>query len=123
MVAALVLLSVAVSVVIWSGVVFNDKMEFFENSLKELIAISENGDEAELLSKSKEIVFCWEKSVGILNSMVPHSGFDELSRDILSLPDTVEYTGREHLKEKCIEAINYIESLKSCERVSLKNIF
>ena len=121
-IAAFVLFAVSVSIAVCSGYVFNSKMNYFEASLYDLIALSENRNDEKLIEECERIVSEWEESLKLLRSVVPHEGIDELSRSILSLPQTVKYTDREQMKEKCIEAIDYIESLKSCEKVSFENI-
>lgn len=120
--AAFVLLGVAVSAAVWSGYYFNREMSSFESELNELIVISESCSNEELTKETEKIVFRWNNSLGLLRSVVPHEGVDELSRDILSLPKLIKYMDREQMREKCIEAVNYIESLKACEKISFENI-
>lgn len=121
-VAAIALLAVAVSVAVWSGYVFNREMSLFETELNELIVISENCSDEELIKETEKIVFSWSGSIGILRSVVLHEGIDELNRNISSLSQIVKYLDREQMREKCIEAINQIASLKSCEKISFENI-
>lgn len=121
-VAAIALLAVAVSVAVWSGYVFNREMSLFERELNKLIIISETCSDEELIKETEKIVFSWSGSIGILRSVVLHEGIDELNRNISSLSQIVKYLDREQMREKCIEAINQIASLKSCEKISFENI-
>lgn len=121
-VAAIALLAVAVFVAVWSGYVFNREMSLFETELNELIVISKTCSDEELIEETEKIVFSWNGSIGILRSVVLHEGIDELNRNISSLSQIVKYLDREQMREKCIEAINQIASLKSCEKISFENI-
>ncbi|MBE6772313.1 MAG: DUF4363 family protein [Ruminococcaceae bacterium] len=121
-VAAFALLAVAVSVAVWSGYIFNREMSFFETELYKLILISENSSDEELTEETEKIILNWNSTLGILRSVVLHEGIDELNRNISSLSQIIKYLDREQMKEKCIEAINQIASLKSCEKISFENI-
>lgn len=121
-IAAFVLLALAVAFAAWSGYTFDAKMDFFEKELNGLITVAESASENELHEETEKIVFQWEKSSGMLRSIVLHEGVDELERKIIALPQIAEHSGREEMKICCIEAINLIKNLKACEKISLENV-
>ena len=121
-VAACILLLIAVAVTLWTDYVFAKETESLEKELNLLIEISETVSEKELLEKAENIVFEWEKSSGLLRSIALHDGVDELGRNVSSLPQIIEYSGKDEMKKVCIEAINLIKNLRECEKVSIENI-
>lgn len=113
---------VAVAVTVWTGFVFDREMNLLENELYALVDASENAEKTELIEKAENIVFQWEKSAGMLRSIVLHDGIDELGRSISSLPQIIEHSGKEEMKTTCIEAVNMIKNLRECEMISIENI-
>lgn len=121
-VSAVSLLAVAVAVTVWTGYVFEREMNKFEKELNVLVDASDGSTEKMLIEKAEKVVSQWNNSSGLLRSVALHDGIDELSRDIMSLPQTIKYSGKDEMKLKCIEAINLIKTLKICEKISFENI-
>ncbi len=122
LVAAIVLFAIAIAVTVWTGNVFNNEMNMFEKSLSRLIETSDDLNDTELIYAASEIVERWNETSPLLRSVVLHEGVDELGRSISSLPQIIEHSGRDEMKIKCIEAINLIKNLKSCEKLTLDNV-
>lgn len=120
--AAFILLATAVAVTVWTGYVFEKELDSFDAALNKLVEESENSTDEKLLKEAERLASRWEKSSSLLRSVVLHDGVDELGRDISSLPQIIMYSGREEMKIKCIEAINLIKNLKSCEKISFGNV-
>lgn len=121
-IAALALLLIAGTVVFVCNYIFNREITALENELNNLIEISDNITEKELLVRAEEIADNWEKSSGMLRSIVLHDGVDELGRSISSLPQMIEHSGKDEMKKLCIEAINMIKNLRECEEIRIENI-
>lgn len=122
LVAAVALLAAAVAVTGWTGYAFDREMNSFEKELNKLIGISDYCTEEDLIDEAENLARQWDKSSGLLRSIVLHSGIDELGRNISSLPRIIEHSGREEMKIRCIEAINLIKNLKLCEKISFENV-
>ncbi len=122
LIAAIVLLSFAVAVTVWTGYTFNKEMNAFEESLNKLMEFSNSYGDGELIAEAEKIVNQWNKSSSLLRSVVLHDGVDELGRNISSLPRIIEHSGKDEMELKCIEAINLIKNLKACEKLSLENV-
>ena len=116
--AAIVLLVFAAGIALWSGYLFDTRMNYFENRLSQLLVTSE----IQLAAKTDETVKEWNDHAGFLHSVFTHDGIDELEILITSLPMTLEYSGVEELYAKCIEGINIIKNLKSCEKLTFENV-
>ena len=120
--AAFALLLVAGAVVFLCDYIFEREMSVLENELNGLVDISDKVSEKELLGRAEELAVKWEKSSGLLRSIVLHDGVDELGRSISSLPQMIEHSGKDEMKKICIEAINMIENLRECEKIRIENI-
>ena len=120
--AACFLLLGAVAVTIWTDYMFANEMNMLEKELDTLITVADKIPEKQLLEKAEVIVSQWEKSSGLLRSIVLHDGIDELGRNITSLPQIVECSGKEEMKKMCIDAINMIKNLRECEMIRIENI-
>lgn len=120
--AAFILLAIACAVTVWTGYVFEREMNSFETALNKLIEESESGTDEKLREEAEKLVSRWDESSGLLRSVVFHDGIDELGRNISSLPQIIEHSGKDEMKIKCIEAINLIKNLKICEKISFENI-
>ena len=116
--AAIVLLTVAAGIALWSGYIFESRMNYFENQLSQLLVTSE----MQLPMKTGEIVEEWNDHAGLLHSVFTHDGIDELEILIASLPMTLERSGSEEFYAKCVEGISIIKNLKSCEKLTLENV-
>lgn len=121
-IAALALLLIAGAVVFVCDYIFEKEITALENELNVLIDISDSATEKELLGRAEEIADNWEKSSGMLRSIVLHDGVDELGRSISSLPQMIEHSGKDEMKKMCIEAINMIKNLRECEEIRIENI-
>lgn len=121
-VAACVLLFTAIAVTVWTDFAFEREMNLLENKLNNLIDVTEKITEKELQGKAEIIACEWEKSSGMLRSIVLHDGIDELGRSISSLSLVIEHSGKEEMKTMCIEAVNMIKNLRECEMIRIENI-
>ena len=114
----MILIAFSAGVSLWSGYVFETRMDYFETEMRSLLDAPEN-----LLREGAEnMVRDWEKHSLFLHAVFVHDGIDELEQLILSLPLTAEYSDADEVRMKCIEGINLIENLKACERLSAENI-
>ena len=120
--AAFVLIAAAVAITVCTGYFFDREMDFFEKSLSRLVDISAVSTDEALLDEAKRLERRWSEASGLLRSVVLHEGIDELGRSVSSLPRLIEYSGREEMITECIEAINLIKNLKSCEKLSIENV-
>lgn len=120
--AACILFFTAVAITVWTGYIFEREINMLEKELNTLVDIAETVPENELLKRAETVAFQWEKSSGMLRSMVLHDGVDELGRNIASLPRIIEYSGKEEMKTACIEAVSMIKNLRECEMVRFENI-
>ena len=120
--AAFILIAAAVVITVWSGHIFNREMDYFESSLSRLVDISAVSTDETLLDEAKKLEHSWRETSRTLRSVVLHEGIDELGRSVSSLPRLIEYSGRDEMITECIEAINLIKNLKSCEKLSLENV-
>lgn len=119
---AIVLLSVAVIASIWAGVIFKSEMNALLQSLQSVVDSAESDSDEAVLKKTEELLALWNKSSGILHSLVMHEGMDDVEENITALPLLLEHSDREEFKIKCIEAINRIENLINAEKLNLENI-
>ena len=120
--AAVFLLSAAVALSAWAGYVFKSEMNGLLSSLNSLIDTAQTDSDDELVKKTDEILVQWEKSSGILHSLVMHEGMDDVEENITALPLILEHSDREEFKSKCIEAVNQIKNLLNAEKLNLENI-
>ena len=116
--AAIILIAFSAGIAVWSGYIFESRMNYFESEMRNMLEMSDDG----FYEKTENLVYAWEKYSFFLHAVFIHDGIDELERLILSLPLTAEYGSAEEVRLKCIEGINLIKSLKSCERLSAENI-
>lgn len=121
-VVALILLLSAISVSVWSNISFENRMEEFSYSLKNLISYSENSNDEKLEEETRKVVDAWHDSSAFLHSLVAHEGMDELEKSITSLPLLLEHSDREEFVDECIKAVNQIENLIDSERLNIGNI-
>ncbi len=121
-IAAALLLSTAVMISLWAGHVFRTEMNGLLSSLDKLVDTAQTGSGEELAEKTDEILIQWEKSSGILHSLVMHEGMDDVEDNITALPLLLEHSDREEFKIKCIEAINQIENLLNAEKLNFENV-
>lgn len=117
-VAAIILISLSAGISVWSGYVFEKRMNYFEAEIKNLLDAPEN----EFGERTESIVSDWEKYSGFLHAVFLHEGIDELEQLIVSLPLTAEYSEANEVRLKCIEGLNVIKNLKTCERLSAENV-
>ncbi len=113
------MMAFSVGIAAWSGNVFRLRMKYFESGFVQLLT----APESDLPEKTESLAADWEKYADFLRSFLIHDGVDELEILITSLPETLKYSGVDEVKEKCIEGINLVRNLKSCEKLSLENIF
>ncbi len=121
-VAAVVLLSAAVSVSVWSNIVFKDKMEYFLKDIEALIIYSEKASDEILEEETGKVVKDWNDSSAFLHSLVAHEGMDELEKIITSLPLLIEHSDREEFRNECIKAVNQINNLIDSEKLNIGNV-
>lgn len=119
---AVVLLSVAVITSVWSGIIFKSEMNALLRSLQSVVDSAESDSDEVLSEKTEELIDLWNKSSGILHSLVMHEGMDDVEENITSLPLLLEHSDREEFKSKCIESINQIENLLNAEKLNVENI-
>lgn len=119
---ALILLSAAIVIAVWSGTVFRNELDSLSASLERLVDISEAESNEILKDETEKVVAQWEKSSKILHSFVLHEGMDTVEQNITSLPLLLKHSDRLTFRNKCIEAINQIENLLNSEKISIENI-
>lgn len=119
---ASVLLLSAVSVSVWSNIVFEKNMKEFSEMLDNLIVYSEKSDDKTLGKETRKVVDAWYGSSAFLHSLVAHEGMDELEKSITSLPLLIEHSDREEFRNECIRAVNQIENLIDSERLNIGNV-
>lgn len=120
--AAVFLLSAAVALSAWTGHIFKSEMNGLLSSLNSLVDTAQTDSDDELIKKTDEILVQWEKSSGILHSLVMHDGMDDVEENITALPLILEHSDRDEFKNKCIEAMNQIKNLLNAEKLNLENI-
>ena len=121
-VIAVLLLSAAVSVSVWSNIIFEKKMEKFSKAVENLISYSEISDGEILKKETLRVVDDWYASSAFLHSLVAHEGMDELEKSITSLPLLLEHSDREEFINECIKAVNQIDNLIDSERLNIGNV-
>ena len=119
---AVLLLICAVSVSVWSNIVFKNKMEHFSHAVEKLIAYSEKSENEILKEETLKVVDEWYASSAFLHSLVAHEGMDELEKSITSLPLLLEHSDREEFRNECIKAVNQINNLIDSERLNIGNV-
>lgn len=119
---AVLLLTCAVSVSVWSNIVFENKMEHFSHAVEKLIAYSEKSENEILKEETLKVVDEWYASSAFLHSLVAHEGMDELEKSITSLPLLLEHSDREEFRNECIKAVNQINNLIDSERLNIGNV-
>lgn len=122
-IAAVLLLSCAVGVSVWAGYVFKAEMKGLLSALDSIIDSSETDSDYELMKKTENLLLQWNKSSGILHSLVMHEGMDDVEENITALPHILEHSDREEFRIKCIEAINQVENLLNSEKLNFENVF
>lgn len=121
-VIAVLLLSAAVSVSVWSNIIFEKKMEKFSKAVENLISYSEISDGEILKKETLRVVDDWYASSAFLHSLVAHEGMDELEKSITFLPLLLEHSDREEFINECIKAVNQIDNLIGSERLNIGNV-
>lgn len=121
-IVAVLLLTSAVSVSVWSNYSFEKHMVNFSTSLEKLIVYSEKSDDKFLENETRKVVEEWYESSAFLHSLVAHEGMDELERSITSLPLLIRHSDREEFRNECIRAVNQIENLIDSERINIGNV-
>lgn len=122
-IVAVLLLTSAVSVSVWSNYSFEKHMVNFSTSLEKLIVYSEKSDDKFLENETRKVVEAWYESSAFLHSLVAHEGMDELERSITSLRLLIRHSDREEFRNECIRAVNQIENLIDSERINIGNVF
>ena len=123
LVIALVLLSAAVFIAVWSGIVFRSELNSLNDSIEHLIDVSQSSSDEILKEETSKVLSEWGKASSFLHSFVLHEGMDILEQNITSLPLLIEHSDRLTFRNKCIEAITQIENLLNSEKISIENIF
>ena len=123
LVIALVLLSAAVFIALWSGLIFRSELDSLNDSIEHLIDVSQSSSDEILKEETSKVLSEWEKASSFLHSFVLHEGMDILEQNITSLPLLIEHSDRLTFRNKCIEAITQIENLLNSEKISIENIF
>lgn len=123
LVIALVLLSAAVFIAVWSGIVFRSELNSLNDSIEHLIDVSQSSSDEILKEETSKVLSEWEKASSFLHSFVLHEGMDILEQNITSLPLLIEHSDRLTFRNKCIEAMTQIENLLNSEKISIENIF
>lgn len=119
---AVLLLSAAVSVSVWSNISFEKNMKSFSQSIERLIEHSEKSTDEFLKHETQKLVESWHGSSAFLHSLVAHEGMDELEKSITSLPLILEHSDREEFINECIKAVNQIDNLIDSERLNVGNV-
>jgi hypothetical protein len=123
LVIALFLLSAAVFIAVWSGIVFRSELNSLNDSIEHLIDVSQSSSDEILKEETSKVLSEWEKASSFLHSFVLHEGMDILEQNITSLPLLIEHSDRLTFRNKYIEAMTQIENLLNSEKISLENIF
>ena len=123
LVIALVLLSSAVFIALWSGLIFRSDLKSLNDSIEHLIDVSQSSSDEILKEETSKVLSEWGKASSFLHSFVLHEGMDILEQNITSLPLLIEHSDRLTFRNKCIEAITQIENLLNSEKISIENIF
>lgn len=123
LVIALVLLSAAVFIAVWSGIVFRSELNSLNDSIEHLIDVSQSSSDEILKEETSKVLSEWGKASSFLHSFVLHEGMDILEQNITSLPLLIEHSDRLTFRNKCIEAMTQIENLLNSEKISIENIF
>lgn len=123
LVIALILLSAAVFIAVWSGIVFRSELNSLNDSIEHLIDVSQSSSDEILKEETSKVLSEWEKASLFLHSFVLHEGMDILEQNITSLPLLIEHSDRLTFRNKCIEAMTQIENLLNSEKISIENIF
>ena len=123
LVIALVLLSSAVFIALWSGLIFRSELNSLNDSIEHLIDVSQSSSDEILKEETSKVLSEWGKASSFLHSFVLHEGMDILEQNITSLPLLIEHSDRLTFRNKCIEAITQIENLLNSEKISIENIF
>lgn len=114
----MILIFFSAGIALWSGYVFESRMNYFQYEMRSLL----EAPESEFPERTENLVHVWKDYSGFLHAVFIHEGIDELEQLILSLPMTAEHTDADEVRLKCVEGINLIENLKTCERLSAENI-
>lgn len=123
LVVALVLLSSAVFIAVWSGLVFREKLDSLNDSIEYLVDVSQESSDDILRKETLKVLSEWEDASPFLHSFVLHEGMDILEQNITSLPLLIEHSDRLTFRNKCIDAITQIDNLLNSEKISVENIF
>lgn len=121
-VIAVLLLSAAVSVSVWSYISFEKSMKSFSESIEKIIVYSEESSDEFLEKETQKLVDSWHDSSAFLHSLVAHEGMDELEKSITSLPLLIEHSDREEFRNECIKAVNQINNLIDSEKLNIGNV-
>ena len=90
--AAVVLLAVAAGISVWSGYVFQSRMDCFEKELSLLL----DAPDSELSSRTQKIAELWEEHGDFLHSVFIHEGIDELEMLIVHLEKLQSFSQIQH---------------------------
>lgn len=121
-VTAVALLSIAVITSVWANFIFESDMNALLQSLQSVLDSVESDSDEVLHQKTDELIALWNKSSGILYSLVMHQSINGIEENITALPLILKHSGREEFKSKCIESINQIKNLLNSEKLNLQNI-
>ncbi len=120
--AAVVLLSIAVITSVWANVIFKNNMNTILQSLQNVMDSAESDSDEILSEKTDKLIALWNKSSGVLYSIVMHEGMDDVEESITALPLLLKHSDRKEFISKCIESINRIKNLLNAEKLNLENI-
>lgn len=120
--AAVVLLSIAVITSVWTNVIFKNNMNTILQSLQNVMDSAESDSDEILSEKTDKLIALWNKSSGVLYSIVMHEGMDDIEESITALPLLLKHSDRKEFISKCIESINRIKNLLNAEKLNLENI-
>ena len=121
-VAAIILLSFAVGLSLWSETTYSKHMESFIADIEKIIEECDKKSTEEIIKYAEKTAEKWHKTDDLLHSLVVHDGMDDLEEIITSLPEIAKHSGIEELKAKCVEAVNIIRNLLESERLSIGNV-
>lgn len=122
LIASLLLMISAVSATAFARKSFLDELNVLSDSIQNVMEVSENGSDSELIESVDILEKKWQKSGKILHILINHGEMDEAEQNITALKETINHTDRKELRIKCIEALNQLKNLRESEKISLENI-
>lgn len=122
LIAAIALFISAFAITGFARKAFLRETSLLSDSIYAVIEASQNGSDNELNDKINALQKQWRHSGKILHILVNHGEMDEAEQNITAMAETVEFTGRDELRLRCIDALNQIKNLRQSEKLNFENI-